>query len=163
MKKSIWILTLALSLLVGQGARAQLKDGLGVGIMLGEPTGLAFKMRTGEEQAVAVGVAWSFTENPSFQFQMDYLLHNFEIFNSPGQQEQLALYYGLGGRLRLKDNSDKDNKNDEVLVGVRLPVGITYLFKDAPVDIFLEAVPILDVVPDTDFGWGAAFGAHFYF
>ena len=94
---------------------------------------------------------------------MDYLFHNFEVLGSPGQKSQLPLYYGLGGRVKLKDNSNNKNKDNDTLVGIRLPVGVSYLFKDAPVDLFGEIAPILDVVPETDFGWGAALGARFYF
>lgn len=163
MKKRIQTLSFIFIFLGVHATQAQLKEGIGIGIMLGEPTGLNFKLRTVDEQAVAVGAAWSFTDNPSFQFQMDYLLHNFETLYSPGQKNSFVLYYGLGGRVRLKDNSANKNKDNETLIGLRLPLGISYLFRDAPVDFFGELAPILDIVPDTAFGWGAAFGARIYF
>ena len=68
----------------------------------------------------------------------------------------LPLYFGVGGRLRLRDNRDDD-------IGVRIPVGLAYMFADAPFDIFVEVVPILDLVPDTDFDLNAALGGRFYF
>ncbi len=162
MNRIVGALALIFTLLSGQGAQAQLKEGVGLGIIVGEPTGLSFKFRTSGQQAIAGAVAWSFTDNSSLQFNLDYLFHNFEVFNSPGQEDQLVLYYGLGGRAKLKDNSENDNKDSETLVGVRMPLGISYLFKDAPAELFAEIVPILNVVPETDFGWGASFGARIY-
>lgn len=163
MKKFIGALALTFTLLATQAAQAQLKDGLGLGIVLGEPTGLSLKVRTSGDQAISAAAAWSFTDNPSFQFHLDYLFHNFEILSSPGQKGQFPLYYGFGGRVKLKDNSENAHKDNETLAGIRLPLGISYLFENARVDLFAEIAPILDVVPKTEFGWGAGFGARFYF
>ncbi|MBP2681688.1 MAG: hypothetical protein H6Q78_1551, partial [Candidatus Krumholzibacteriota bacterium] len=45
----------------------------------------------------------------------------------------------------------------------RVPVGLTYIFDGAPLDIFFEIVPILDLIPDTEFDANAAIGIRFYF
>jgi hypothetical protein len=163
MKKAPLLVALTLAVLVAHPARAQVKQGFGLGVMLGEPTGLSLKLGLSDTQALAVGLAWSMTENSSFQFQLDYLLHNFELFDAPGTENQLALYYGIGGRVRQKSNNGNSKNSGDSQVGVRLPVGITYVFRDAPVDVFGELVPILDVLPTTSFGWGAAIGTRFYF
>jgi hypothetical protein len=47
--------------------------------------------------------------------------------------------------------------------GVRFPVGITLFIREAPIDFFLEVVPILNLAPDTDFDLNAALGARYYF
>ena len=52
---------------------------------------------------------------------------------------------------------------DDTQLGVRVPLGLAYLFQTAPVDIFLEIVPILDFIPETDFRINAALGARYYF
>ena len=41
-------------------------------------------------------------------------------------------------------------------------VGLSYMFADAPFDLFVEIVPILDLVPDTDFDLNAAIGVRWY-
>ena len=48
-------------------------------------------------------------------------------------------------------------------LGVRFPVGIAYLFDGAPVDVFLEVVPTLNLIPDTDVDLDAAIGARYWF
>ena len=46
-------------------------------------------------------------------------------------------------------------------LAVRFPVGLDYLFDGAPVDVFFELAPTLDLVPDTwfevDFGLGGRY------
>jgi len=48
-------------------------------------------------------------------------------------------------------------------VGVRVPVGISYLFDSVPVDLFLEVAPVVDLVPSTGLGWNSGIGIRYYF
>jgi hypothetical protein len=132
--------------------RAQ-ESGLGVGIILGEPTGFSFKYWTGGVNAVDGGVAWSFTREGSLHLHADYLWHSFHVFET---EERVPLYYGIGGRI-------KTEHQENARIGVRVPVGIGYLFKDAPVDLFMEIAPIVDFAPSTDVELNAAIGARFWF
>ena len=76
---------------------------------------------------------------------------------------KFPVYAGVGGRLKLKEENRGKGRNDsDVLLGVRVPFGISYLFADMPIDLFFEIVPILDLVPDTDLDLNAAIGARFY-
>ena len=52
---------------------------------------------------------------------------------------------------------------DKTSIGVRVPVGLNYLFDNTSIDIFLEVVPILDLAPQTDFKINAAIGGRYYF
>jgi hypothetical protein len=83
---------------------------------------------------------------------VDYLLHSFRLIDVP--EGKLPFYYGIGGRLKT---------SDKTRLGVRVPLGLAYLFQTAPIDIFLEVVPILDFIPKTDFRINAALGARYYF
>jgi hypothetical protein len=84
--------------------------------------------------------------------QADYVWHSFDVF--PVSKGELPLYFGIGGRAILK--------NDPVL-GVRIPVGLAYMFESAPLDIFMEVAPILNVIPSTDFDAGGGLGMRFWF
>jgi hypothetical protein len=105
-----------------------------------------------ERTAVDMAAAWSFSDEEAFHLHADYLLHNFDLINV--EQGRLPLHFGIGGRLKFEDESR---------FGVRIPVGLTYIFDGAPIDIFFEVVPILDLIPDTDFSANAAIGARFFF
>ncbi len=128
------------------------QNGLGLGIIVGEPTGLSFKQWIGGDKAVDGAIAWSFREPGSLHIHADHLWHKFELINvSTGK---LPLYFGVGGRIRFANDAE---------LGIRLPVGLAYLFDGAPVDVFLEVVPILDLVPASDVSFNGAFGARYYF
>ena len=136
-------------------------EGFGIGVIVGEPTGITIKIWTGNTTAFQAAAAWSFSGYESFQFHADYLFHNFGILNSDEMRGALPLYVGIGGRIKLKEDNDLDD-NDEASIGARVPLGMSYIFEDTPLDIFIEVVPILDVLPDTDFDLNGAAGIRFY-
>jgi hypothetical protein len=126
--------------------------GFGLGIIAGEPTGVTFKYWTGNNSAFDGAVAWSFINGGAFHIHADYILHSFNLFRI--ESGSLPLYYGIGGRIKFLDDAG---------IGVRVPVGLAYLFDEAPIDIFLEIVPILDLAPKTDFKINAALGGRYFF
>lgn len=126
-------------------------SGLGLGVLIGEPTGLSAKIWTGDKTAVDAGAAWSFVGNGFLHLHADMLMHSFTIDVDKGQ---LPLYYGLGAKLVLAN---------ELGLGVRIPVGMAYLFESAPFDIFIELVPVLDLIPATTFNFEGGIGARYFF
>ena len=122
----------------------------GIGIILGEPTGLSAKLWTGSNNAFDFGVAWSFGDNGHMLLQADYVWHSGLSSTSSGK---FALYYGIGGRIIFSDKPD---------VGVRIPIGLDYVFSSAPIDIFVEVVPIMDFIPSTDFELNGGIGIRFW-
>ena len=60
---------------------------------------------------------------------------------------------GIGGRLKTKDGR----------LGLRVPFGLSYNFKENPFDLFIEITPTLDLVPATDFEIGAALAVRYLF
>jgi len=125
--------------------------GVGLGIILGDPTGLNAKLWTGKSTAIDGAVAWSSGGNSALYLHADYLLHNFNLFKV--EEGNLLLYYGIGARFKL---------TNDTRVGVRIPVGINYIFASAPFDIFLEVVPLLELAPNTAFGVNAGFGVRYF-
>jgi hypothetical protein len=161
MKAKVSVMVLALLLLSFAGVRAE--DGVGIGLILGEPTGISAKKWINHEHAVDAAAAWSFSENDSFQFHADYLFHDFGIFHSAAVGGRLPAYIGIGGRVKLEAHDGEKGRNEhDSLLGVRIPLGVSYILAKAPVEFFAEIVPILDIVPDTEFDLNMAVGARFY-
>ncbi|MFQ5823510.1 MAG: BAPKO_0422 family outer member beta-barrel protein [bacterium] len=133
--------------------------GFGTGMILGEPTGISIKNWIGYSKAIDFAIAWSFEGNNSLTIHADYLNHNFKLIHV--EKGSLPLFYGIGGRVRFNDHNGKDN--DDIRFGVRVPVGLAYLFENVTLDLFTEIVPILDLVPETDFKLNAAVGIRFFF
>ena len=128
---------------------ARAREGLGVGIILGEPTGVTTKAWLTPETAFVLAAAWSFTDEDGMGFHGDYLIHNDNAFRGAGR---FPFTYGLGARVKLG--------GEDPVVGVRVPLGVSF-FPSQPWELFLELAPILDVTPDTEPGLGAAVGLRY--
>lgn len=151
MKRLTFIIILFLAAVICDANFAQNKH-VGVGIIVGEPTGLSFKYWTSSTTAFDAALAWSFIDGGAFHIHADYIFHNFNLIRI--SEGKLPFYYGIGGRIKTAD---------KFRFGVRVPLGLAYMFNTAPVDIFLEVVPILDLAPKTDFKINAAIGARYFF
>jgi len=136
--------------------------GFGLGVVAGEPTGISLKNWQSRNTALAGAIAWSFAGNDYIQLHGDYLSHNFSLLKV--EKGQLPFYYGIGGRLKLINiDNKKDEGNGKTRVGVRIPLGLAYLFEKVTLDLFVEVVPVLDLVPETEFDLNAAIGLRYFF
>ena len=132
------------------GSLAQDK-GFGLGVIFGEPTGVSGKNWLDAKRAIDGGLSWSFQGEGDLHVHADMLWHFTDVIRS---ETRFPLYVGIGGRIRF---------HDPVLVGVRVPVGIAWWVDCAPLDVFLEIVPILDLTPSTDFEVNGGVGARYFF
>lgn len=156
MKKLLTAFLLTLFVTVSFNSLTYAQDdskNLGIGVIVGEPTGLSLKSWTEGNNAFDLGVAWSFGPYDAINLHADYLWHNYDVFEEP-ETGNLPLYYGIGARVVLAEN--------DAVIGARFPVGINYIFEEAPLDLFLELAPILNLAPDTDFHIGGGVGLRFY-
>ncbi len=131
---------------------------IGLGIIAGEPTGVSFKLWSSQTTAFDAGAAWSFVGGEFFQVHGDFLLHNFDIFRV--DSGRMSLFYGVGGRVKFGEDTVGDN---ETTLSLRVPIGLAYEFEKTPVEIFLEIVPMLDLIPATEIGIAGAVGFRYYF
>ena len=125
---------------------------VGIGFIVGEPTGLSGKYWLTRTEAMDFGAAWSFVDESSFHIHADYLVHDFSLFTV--DHGRMPLYYGIGGRLKFADQSR---------LGVRGVIGLDFITDGAPVDVFAEIAPVLDLVPRTDFTLMGGVGVRIYF
>jgi hypothetical protein len=126
--------------------------GIGAGVILGEPTGLSGKFWVSRQNAVDVGLAYSFRDKGYLHLHADYLFH---FPNAIQSTERIPLYVGIGGRLAVGKGSG--------IFGVRIPLGISYWMRSAPIEFFLELAPILDLAPATELRANGGIGARFFF
>jgi hypothetical protein len=126
--------------------------GFGLGIILGDPTGLSGKLWTSGSNAVDFGLAWSFRKEGFIHVHADYLWH----FGIPTQgRERFTFQTGIGGRL--------GGSRGSAVVGVRIPLVLAWWPRGVPLDVFVEVAPILDLAPATDFTVNGGIGARFFF
>lgn len=146
------ILVLAIVALALQAnARAQ-DRGFGLGVILGEPTGLSGKYWVSGRNAIDVGMAWSFRHEGFFHVHADYLWH-FPLQTQSA--ERFNFYAGVGGRLGAEAH--------DALLGVRFVGGFAFWPRNTPLDIFVEFAPILDLAPATEMTANGGIGVRFFF
>lgn len=124
---------------------------VGVGVMVGEPTGLAFQFGGRGDNAVNAAVGWSISEEEWFYVHADYIF--LSLVRSREFDETIPFYYGIGARAVLLE--------DDSRMGVRAPLGLQYETGDLPVTFFIEVAPLFDLAPETEFGVAGGIGVRF--
>jgi hypothetical protein len=148
------LIILFLTINVNVSAQSRGKEGdKGIGIVLGDPTGITFKSWFNSKSAFDVAAAWTVERKDAFHIHASFLHHNYDFFNP--NRGRMSLYFGVGGRLKIRE--DRSN------VGVRIPLGTEYLFQGIPVGIFLEVAPIVNLVPSSNFDINSGIGVRYYF
>lgn len=150
--KKLFLLTIIFTLSFLSFSFAQEK-GFGLGVILGEPTGFSAKYWTSENNALDLGLGYSFTStNNIFYLQGDYIFHNFYLIQST---EKFVFYYGPGARFKVRENDSR--------LGIRGVAGILWIPTDTSFDLFMEIAPILDFVPATKIDFAGGIGARYFF
>jgi hypothetical protein len=137
------------------------KGVLGVGLIVGEPTGVSGKYYLADDRAIDLAIGGAIVGR-GIQVHGDYLWHPWIL----EQKESFALpvYLGVGARILNHDGGGSDE--DHVRLGVRGPVGILFDFTRLPLDVFAEVAGVIDYRTRGDhFGLGinAGIGARYYF
>lgn len=137
------------------GAALAQNHSTGLGVILGEPTGISFKHWLTTSTALDAGLAWAFSNTDALHIHADYLIHMYDwIQSSDAFASRLNVYLGVGGRAKFETDSR---------IGARGAMGLDYFFKGAPLDAFLEIAPILDLTPATDFSLNGGLGVRYFF
>ena len=145
-------------------------EGFGLGVILGDPSGLTGKYWLGRDEAIDFHLAFDLDDDDDHNtilLMADYLMH-FDVFNLKTSNVDLPIYVGIGGKLGFFEH-DHDNdrhghdNDDELGLGLRIPVGISCLLAKAPLEFFLEIAPAIWLIPSTDAHVDAGLGARFYF
>lgn len=155
------VITALLAVLIFCGTAFGMQEGVGVGLIIGEPTGFVVKKWLNGEAAIDGAIAWSFDGEDSLHLHGDYLLHNDTLIKDQQNQPRktIPVYYGLGARVKFED----DKKGEDLQVGIRVPLGINFLLREHPIDFFAEIVPVMDFAPDTELDLNAAIGVRYFF
>lgn len=164
MKKNLLLwMVLGMMLILVKPIAAQ-DHGFGMGLILGEPTGLSAKLWTSKVNAFDFGLGvsvggdrisykGSYDGGSRVRFHMDYLWHSFNAISST---ERFPLYYGIGGRYNSGGGYDAS-------LGIRGVIGIAWFPHSTPIDVFFELVPVFQLTPSTGFGFDGGVGIRYFF
>ena len=150
--------SLILALILGLSFQAKAADEMGIGAMIGNPTGASGYLRAYEGHVIAAALAYSFSRFPGLYISGDYLWDSNYQFSI--KSWAWDVYYGVGGRVIAVQSGDDKNST---AFGVRGPVGVTHVLRDPHIMFFGELVPVLTLSPRSDVGLDLGIGLRILF
>lgn len=163
MKKTVLLLIMLTICLQLQAQ--QMAGKFGIGISAGEPTGVSMKYWLNKKAALEGVVGYSIVNyydyyddyyyehynkrdwkyKRSLYLHLDYLMHHNLV-------KKLYFTYGVGGKIVF---------HEDVVIGMRIPLGLNYIFTEVPLDVSLDIVPVLNLLPATDFRFDPSISLRF--
>lgn len=138
------------------------KGTFGVGVVLGEPTGLCAKLYLDDDTAIQGALGFNFY-GTGIQVNAEYVLHPYIVQDRPAFV--LPLYVGPG--LRFIQYDGGRGEDNHYAVGLRVVGGMLFDFKDVPLDVFLEVAGVVEYDFKDGEGVGLALnlgaGVRYYF
>ncbi len=111
----------------------------GVGAEVAAPIGVNAKYFLDDRFALDAAAGWSPYPHSTGEIHADFLVHDFDLLKP--SEGKMPVYFGGGILGRLRD----DGRSNEA--GFRFPVGVSYMFDNAPVDVFAEVAPEVIFAP----------------
>ena len=125
--------------------------GLGIGLVLGAVDGLSIKNWVSRDHAFQFDADWDLNYG-AFGFGAAYLIHNFNIIEA--DNNKFPLYFGIKGWAAFAPSG--------VAAGIQVPLGIAWIPRTAPIDVFAQLEPGISVIPSVRFAPGGGVGIRFW-
>jgi hypothetical protein len=145
-----------------EGGKSRCREGtLGIGIVLGEPTGVTAKLYLKDDQAIQAAVGAAFIGG-GLAVHADYVWHPYVLQDR--ESFTLPLYVGPG--VRAIEYSSGGGMS-YFAIGARVVAGLLFDFKSVPLDTFVEVAPVFEYGFQSNKGAGIALnldaGIRYYF
>lgn len=166
--KKVMVIMMALVLVFSASAFAKVKvaghelssggsyagaKGLGIGIQGGwngwSNSALSLKAWLANDAAAQFDLTWYF--GWGLGFGAAYLIHNFDIIEV--DRNKFPLYFGIKAFGYFGGGA---------VVGIQVPLGIAWVPKEYPLDVFLQIEPGITLVPGVANGTGGAIGIRYW-
>jgi hypothetical protein len=136
------------------------KGTIGVGIVIGEPTGVCGRLYLADDRAIQAAVGAAFIGG-GFQLHADYAFHPYIL--QTRESFVLATYVGPGARIVQYADG---RSSSSFALGLRAVGGLLFDFKN-PLDAFFEIAGVIEYHFAEGEGFGASFnagaGVRYYF
>jgi hypothetical protein len=152
--KKLSIFTVLL-LIFSPPALSESPQRLGIGLVLGAPTGFSLKYWGSSRIAYQGTIGAMF--GGGLMVGADYLVHE-RVFRNPSA----PFYYGGGLFLGDAGFGGPSYSRGNVALGVRAAFGVDYLVRNSPFDIAIDLGPLLFLTPVTGMGFQLSVAFRFY-
>ena len=142
------------------------ESGFGMALAVGEPSALSAKLWISEASAINASFGWSFYRRTPEGMRkrgaphayIDYLYHFFDRVKA--RTGKFVYFMGVGVEGAYMDYNDRFH--EKIFMGMRFPFGLSYMFPNAPVDVFLELGPSIVVMRGMSFDMSACLGIRYW-
>lgn len=137
------------------GLQAQRPGGVGIGVQLGDPSGLSLNLPTSGRASIDLLAAWDLDNF--------FFLNGHALFMQPlGSVPELGVFYGPGLFIGVRDRDTRRwDFEDEVYAGISGTIGLNYFIDRF--EIYLRATLRLQLIDKTDGSAGGGLGLRYYF
>ncbi len=125
--------------------------GFGIGIVLGVTNGLSIKNWVSRNNALQFDANWDLNYG-AMGLGAAYLIHNFEFIEA--DNNKFPLYFGIKGWASFAPGG--------IAAGIQVPLGIAWIPRRAPIDVFIQVEPGISVIPSVHFAPGGGIGIRFW-
>jgi len=140
---------------------------LGLGGMIGNPTGITLKYHFTPNHALTAALGVGFWGGHNFHIHVDYGYHfdltkaaDFDLRMYVGGGVKFFYYYWHNYYNYYDSNWDHAGRAG---IGIRVPVGIAFNINKVPLEVFLELAPGIAFLPWIGFFFDGAIGLRYYF
>jgi hypothetical protein len=138
-------------------------EGIGLGIIVGAPTGFSFAWRPEGRYLVDGGLAWSFSPVPGgvtsyVQVHADFCLDIADMRTAELPDMHFPVWVGVGPRAHFGGGTGSEAFN----LAARIPVAMGFWHTNLPIEGFVELAPGIGLFPESEFTMDAAIGVRFF-
>jgi hypothetical protein len=147
------------ALLLTSPVQAATSEPFGLGVILGDPSGLSAKLKMDQAHSVDGALAYSSGRRSGLQLHADYLWDHARSWGTT--EGPLDMYYGLGGRIITYD--ENYNHKGLISLGPRGSIGLSFNINNPNLEFFGELAAILEIAPSVGVDLDAGIGARIRF
>jgi hypothetical protein len=149
------LMTVALCFALAGPVLAQRPSGVGIGIQIGQPSGLSINLPTGGRATIDLLAAWDLDD---FFFLNGHALFQQQL----GSEPRLGVFYGPGAFIGVRDRG-RDRRwyfDDQIYLGASGTIGLNYFIDRF--EIYFGATLRLQLIDRTSGGIGLGLGVRYY-
>jgi hypothetical protein len=125
---------------------------IAVGLIFIEPTGINAKYWINEGMALNGAVGWVPGKRDSGRLHGDILFGHVGLFDN--EKAKASFYAGIGGRLSFAKPAK---------LYLRVPFGLDFFSQKVPLNLFIEAAPVIGFSPEVSLRFRGAMGVRYIF
>ncbi len=126
-------------------------DKYSLGVILGVPTGVDLKIQNTKDTFIELSLNFD-TQINFFELHLEYLKQNYKLIPKEELSGDLPVFWGPGIYIITQEK-----------MGLKFTLGVEYIFKEIPFNIFVKISPCINIVPSISVYFAPSIGIRYIF